>query len=76
MTQYNSLNVILSNPQLGKLKLGTKADTEVALNLSSNMIGATNGKNNFALKLLLTDTQVSRLRNAFANNSSANIKWS
>ena len=31
-------------------------------------------ENNFPHKLLLTNTQVSRLRKAFANNSSANIK--
>ena len=33
-------------------------------------------KNNFLHKLLLTNTQVSRLCKAFVNNSSANIKWS
>ena len=33
-------------------------------------------ENNFPHKLLLTNTQVSKLRKAFANNSSANIKLS
>ena len=38
------------------------------------MIG--DNENNFPHKLLLTNTQVSNLRKAFANNSSANIKLS
>ena len=35
-----------------------------------------NNENNFPHNLLLTNTQVSRLRKAFTNNSSANIKLS
>ena len=35
-----------------------------------------NDENNFPHKLLLTNTQVLRLRKAFANNSSANTKLS
>ena len=31
MTQYNTLNVKLSNFQLNKLKLGIKSNTEVTL---------------------------------------------
>ena len=38
-TQYNSLNVKLSNSQLNKLKSAIKNETEVVLRLSSNMIG-------------------------------------
>ena len=38
MTQYNTLNVKLSNSQLNKLKSGIKNGTEVTLNLSSNLI--------------------------------------
>ena len=34
MTQYNSLNVKLSNSQLNKLKSGTKNKTDVILRLS------------------------------------------
>ena len=37
------------------------------------MIGNSNDETNFSHKLLLDNTQVSRLREAFANNSSANI---
>ena len=39
MTQYNSLNVKLSNSQLNKLKSALKNESEVVLRLSSNMIG-------------------------------------
>ena len=39
MTQYNSLNVKLSNSQLNKLDSAIKNQTEVVLRLSSNMIG-------------------------------------
>ena len=39
MTQYNSLNVKLSNSQLKKLKSPMKNKTEIILRLSSNMIG-------------------------------------
>ena len=76
MTQYNTLNVKLSNSQLNKLKSGTKNNTEVSLKISSNVIGDSNDENNFPRKLLLTNTKVSRLCKAFANNSSANIKLS
>ena len=40
------------------------------------MAGNSNDKTNFLHQLLLTNTQVSRLRKAFANNSSANKKLS
>ena len=39
MTQYKTLNVILSNSQLSKLKSGTKNGTQVTLKLSSNVVG-------------------------------------
>ena len=45
-------------------------------NISSNLIGNSNDKTNFPHKLLLTDTQVSKIRKAFANGSSANVKFS
>ena len=71
MTQFNTLNVTLSNWQLNKSKSGKKNGIEVTLKLSSNSCD----KTNFSHKLLLTNTQVSRLRKAFANNSSANINY-
>ena len=39
MTQYNSLNVKLTNVQLNKLKSTIKNETGVILRLSSNMVG-------------------------------------
>ena len=74
MTQYNTLNVKLSNKQLNELKAGIKNGTEVTLELLWNVVNDSNDENNFPHKLLLTNTQVSRLRKAFENNSSANIK--
>ena len=41
MTQYNGLNVTLSNSQLNKLK-SIKNEIEVVLRLSPNMIGESN----------------------------------
>ena len=74
MTQYNSLNVKLSNSQVNKFKSAIKNETEVVLRLPSNMIG--DNETNFPHKLLLTNRQVSNLRKAFANNSLTDIKLS
>ena len=76
MTQYNILNIKLSNSQLNKLKSGIKHGTKVTLNLSLNAAGNSNDEIYFPHKLLLTNTQVSRLHKVFANNSAANIKLS
>ena len=74
MTQYNSLDVKLSNSQLNEFKSAVKNENEVVLRLSSNMID--DNETNFPHKLLLTNRQVSSLRKAFANNLSADIKLS
>ena len=74
MTQYNCLNVKLSNSKLNKLKSAIKNETEVVLILSSKMIG--HNETNFPHKLLLTNRQVLNLRKAFANHSSTDIKLS
>ena len=74
MTQYNSLNVKLSNPQLNKFKSAIKNESEVLLWLSSNMID--DNESNFLHKLLLTNRQVSNLHKAFANHSLTDIKLS
>ena len=58
MTQYNSLNVRLSNSQLNKLKSAIKNETDVVLRISSSMVGNSNDNTNFPHKLLLTDRQV------------------
>ena len=70
MIQYNTLNVKLFNSQLNKFK-SRKNSTEVILKYSSNVVGHSNDENNFLHKLLLTNAQVSKLRNAFVNNSSS-----
>ena len=38
MTQYNSLNVKLSNSQLNKLKSSIKNENDEVLRISSNMV--------------------------------------
>ena len=70
MTQYNSVNIKLSNSQLNKLKSTIKSETGITLRLSSNMIGNINDETDFLHKLLLTESQVLKLRKAFANNLS------
>ena len=74
MTQYNSLNVKLSNSELNKFTSAIKDETEIVLRLSLNMIS--DNETNFPHKLLVTNRQVSSLRKAFANHSSADIKLS
>ena len=76
MTQYNSLNVKLSNSQLHKLKSAIKNETDVVLRLSSNMIGNSDDETNFSHKLVLTNRQVANLRKAFAKNTSTDTKLS
>ena len=76
MTQYNSLNVKLSNSRLNKLKSAIKNGTDVALKLSSNMVGSSNDENYFPHKLLLTNRQILSLRKVFASHTSVDIKLS
>ena len=76
MTQYNSLNVKLSNSQLNKLKPSIKNENDVVLRISSNMVGNSNDNANFPHELLLTNRQVANIRKAFANHSSIDIKFS
>ena len=59
MTQYNTLNVKLFNSQLNKIF--NKNQTEVTLNLSSNLIKNSNDETNFPRKLLLSNIQVSKI---------------
>ena len=76
MTQYNRLNVKLSNSQLNKLKSAIKNEIDVVIRLSPNMIVDSNDEDNFPHELLLTDRQVFSIRKAFANNLSVDIKFS
>ena len=75
-SQYNTLNVKLSNSQLNNLELEIKDGIGITLNLSSNVVRGSYDETNFAHKLLLINTQVSSIRKALVNGSSANIKFS
>ena len=70
------MNVKLSNSQLNKLKSTIKNGTNVALRVSSNMVGNSNDETNFPHKLLLTNRQTLSLREAYNNHTSADIKFS
>ena len=69
MTQYNTLNVTLSDSKLKKIKSGIKHGTEVTLKLLSNAVGS------FLHKLLITNAKFSSFHKAFTNNASANINY-
>ena len=62
MTEYNCLNVNLSNSQLNKLKSAIKNGNDAVIRLSPNMIGDSNDQTNFPHELLLTDRQVSSIQ--------------
>ena len=77
MTQYNSLNVKLSNSQLNNLRSSIKNETDVDLRISRNMVSNSNDDNiNFPHELLLTNRQVANIRKAFPKNKSTDIKLS
>ena len=76
MTQYNSLNVKLSNSQLSKLKSAIKNENDVVLRISSNMVGNSNDNTNFPHELSLTNRQVENICKAFANHLLTDIKLS
>ena len=68
MTQYNSLNVNLSNSQLNRIKSAIENERGIVLKLSLNIVG--DDETNFSHKLLLTNREVESLRKALANKSS------
>ena len=76
MTQYNRVNVKLLTSQLNKLKSAIKNENDVVIRLSLSVMGDSNDKTNFPHELLLRNRQVSSICKAFANNSSADIKFS
>ena len=76
MSQGNILNVKLPNSRFNKLKSGIKNDTLVTINLSSGPVGESNDETNYPHNSLLINTQVSKIRKAFPNELSANIKFS
>ena len=56
------------------MKLGLTNATEVTAKLSSNLFGDSNDGSKFLHNMLVINAQVLRLRKAFANNFSANVK--
>ena len=72
MVECSKVSVKLSDTQLKKLKISVKIKTETTLRMSLEMF---NGKN-LLHELLLTTTQKVKLRNAFNNNISNNLKLS
>ena len=72
MVEYSKVNVKLSDTQLKKLKTAVKNKTGTALRISLKMF---NG-NDLPHELLLTTRQKTKLRNAFNNNISTDLKLS
>ena len=72
MVEYNKVNVKLSNTQLKKLKDAVKDNTGTTLRISLKMFDG----NDLPHELLLTTRQKTKLRKAFNNNTSADIKLS
>ena len=59
MTEWDSLNVKLSNSQLNKFRSAIKNEREVVLRLSPNMVGNSDDEANFPHKLFLTNRKSS-----------------
>ena len=72
MVQYKKVNVKLSDSQLNKLKSAAKNQTRVTLRMNIKMFS----ENNLPHEFLLTKRQKTKLRNAFENNMSTNVKLS
>ena len=72
MPEYSKVNVKLSDSQIKKLKDAVKDNTGRTLRINLKMF---NG-NYLPHELLLTTRQKTKLRNAFNNNMSADLKFS
>ena len=72
MVEYTKVNVRLSDTQLKKLKDAVKDNTETNLRINLKMFDG----NDLPHELLFTTRQKAKLRNAFNNNKSADIKLS
>ena len=72
MVEYSKANVNLTDTQLKKLKTSVKNKTGTALRVSLKMLDG----NDLPYELLLTTKQKTKLRNAFNNNLSTDIKLS
>ena len=74
MTQYNNLNVKLSNSQLNKLKQAKKWNWS-SFKTIIKIIGNSHDETKFPHQLLLTNRPVANLFEAFVNYLSADIKF-
>ena len=72
MVEYSKVNVKLSDAQIKKIKDAVKDNTETTLRINLRMFD----ENDLPHELLLTARQKTKLRNAFNNNISADIKLS
>ena len=72
MVEYTNVNVKLSDSQIKKLKDTVKDNTGTTLRISLKMF---NGSN-LPHELLLTTRQKTKVRNAFNNNMSTDLKLS
>ena len=72
MVEYSKVNVKLTDNQLEKLKAAPKDKTGTILKMSLKMFD----ENDLPHELLLTARQKTRLRNAFSNNISTDLKLS
>ena len=72
MVEYSKVNVKLSDSQIKKLKDAVKDNTGTTLRIDLKMF---NG-NDLPHELLLTTRQKTKIRNAFNNNASTDLKLS
>ena len=72
MVEYSKVNVILSDTQLKNLKTALNNKTGTTLRMSLKMFN----ENDLPHELLLTTKQKTKLRNAFNNNMSTDLKLS
>ena len=72
MVEYTKVNVKLSDSQIKNLKDAVKNNTETTLRIESKMFN----ENNLPHELLLTTRQKTKIRNAFNNNMSTDLKLS
>ena len=72
MVEYSKINVKLTDTQLKKLKTAVKNKTGTTLRMSLKMFDG----NDLPHELLLTTRQRTKLRNAFNNNMSTDLKHS
>ena len=72
MIEYSKVNVKLSDSQIKQLKDTAKDNTGTTLRISLKMFDG----NDLPHELLLTTRQKAKLKNAFSNNMSVDIKFS